>query len=78
MESDHYHKLLEAVSRNELEDFIMGRKDYSVTEPLVEYPTMTGAVFMAFDRASANQPEIEAKFNQALKNLMITAEGAWW
>jgi hypothetical protein len=80
MQKDPYNLLIEATAKNELEDYIMGKKGYEVTDPWVEHATDIAAMFLGgCNRAVQDEGEaFNERFNKALINLLTTAEGAWW
>ena len=80
MPRDPYVELLSAISRNELEHYIMGEKGYAFTDRLVEHATNIAEIFLGgFNPATeAEGDKFNNRLNEALINLLNTPEGTWW
>jgi hypothetical protein len=76
MQKDPYNLLIEATDKNELEDYIMGKKGYAMADPWVEHATDIAAMFLdGCNRAVQDEGEaFNERFNKTLINLLTTGE----
>jgi len=81
--NDSLAKLKEALMTNDLPSFLMGEKDYNFVDPWAETPTDLTTVFIiGFNQFVAKSKEnkqiLEVQLQQALNELLQSAEGTWW